>query len=131
MIHFKETVVLKSNCPPICFIGISTAPVFEDGPIARAPQPFGQRAFRCSDSNGKLSEQWTLTRNLLDNTCTHKIEQFLAGRKADEIILTGQDCDYEPPCVREAKEIGTFNNGDSGKHKFEIRYIKLKRYKKQ
>jgi len=94
--------------------GISTAPVFEDGPSARAPQPFGQRAFRCSDSNGKLSEQWTLTRNLLDNTCTHKIEQFLAGRKADEIVLTGQDCDYEPPCVREAKEIGTFNNGDSG-----------------
>ena len=46
----------------------------------------------------------------------------MAGKKADEIILTGQDCDYEPPCVREAKEIGTFNNGDSGKHKFEIRY---------
>ena len=101
--------------PRYVFIGISTAPVFEDGPAARAPQPFGQRAFRCSDSFGKLLEQWTLTRNLLDNTCTHKIEQFLAGKKADEIILTGQDCDYEPPCVREAKEIGTFNNGDSGK----------------
>ena len=106
-------------------IGISSAPVFEDGPAARAPQPFGQRAFRCSDSFGKLLEQWTLTRNLLDNTCTHKIEQFLAGRKADEIILTGQDCDYEPPCVREAKEIGTFNNGNNGKHKFEISFKTL------
>ena len=116
--------MLKYNCSTKCFIGISTAPVFapKDGPSARAPEPFGQRAFRCSDSFGKLLEQWTLTRNLLDNTCTHKIEQFLAGRKADEIILTGQDCDYEPPCVREAKEIGTFNNGNNGKHKFEIRY---------
>jgi hypothetical protein len=45
----------------------------------------------------------------------------LAGRKADEIVLTGQECDYEPPCVREAKEVGTFNNGNSGKNNFEIR----------
>jgi len=61
-----------------------------------------------------LAEKWTLTRNFADNTCTHNIEQFLAGRKADEVVLTGQDCDYEPPCVREAKEFGTFNNGNSG-----------------
>ena len=78
-------------------------------------QNFGQRSFSCSDSNGRLSEKWTLTRNFEDNTCSHKIEQFLAGRKADELVLNGQDCDYEPPCVREAKQLGTFNNGNSGK----------------
>ena len=52
----------------------------------------------------------------------------MAGRKADEIVLTGQECDYEPPCVREAKEVGTFNNGNSGKNKFEMWYIVDTRY---
>ena len=75
-----------------------------------------------------MTEKWTLTRNFADNTCTHNIEQFLAGRKADELVLTGQDCDYEPPCVREAKEFGTFNNGNSGKHK-ELNYVEIHQIK--
>ena len=76
-----------------------------------------ERTFRCTDLNGRLAEKWTLTRNFADNTCTHKIEHFLAGRRVFERVLTGQECDFEPPCVREAKEIGTLNNGNSGKNK--------------
>ena len=76
-----------------------------------------ERTFRCRDLNGRLAEKWTLTRNFADNTCTHKIEHFLAGRRVFERVLTGQECEFEPPCVREAKEIGSFNNGNSGKNK--------------
>ena len=75
-----------------------------------------ERTFRCTDSNGGLAEKWTLKRNFADNTCTHKIEHFLAGRRVFERLLTGQECDFEPLCVREAKEIGTLNNGNSGKN---------------
>ena len=76
-----------------------------------------ERIFHCTDLNGRLAEKWTLTRNFADNTCTHKIEHFLAGRRVFERVLTGQECDFEPPCVREAKEIGMLNNGNSGKNK--------------
>ena len=76
-----------------------------------------ERTFRCRDLNGRLAEKWTLTRNFADNTCTHKIEHFLAGRRVFERVLTGQECDFEPPCVREDKEIGSLNNGNSGKNK--------------
>ena len=76
-----------------------------------------ERTFRCRDLNGRLAEKWTLTRNFADNTCTHKIEHFLAERRVFERLLTGQECDFEPPCVREDKEIGSLNNGNSGKNK--------------
>ena len=77
-----------------------------------------ERTFRCTDLNGRLSEKWTLTRNFADNTCTHKIEHFLSGRRVfQRARLTGQECDFEPPCVREAKEIGTLNNDISSKYK--------------
>jgi hypothetical protein len=76
-----------------------------------------ERIFRCTNSNGILAEKWTLIRNFADNTCTHNIEHFLAGRRVFERALTGQECDFEPTCVREAKETGKLNNSNSGKNK--------------